>query len=182
MIIGERVRLRAPAREDLLKFVAWLNDPEVCQGLALHLPISIDQEQRWYDSMLERPNDEHPLVIEIRSGEAWVPVGNCGFINIDWRNRSAELGIFIGEKSYWNQGYGTEAVQLLTRHGFETLNLNRIYLRVFENNRRAIRSYEKAGFIDEGRMRQAEFQQGGYLDLLFMSVLRSEWGGDRDNE
>ena len=181
MIIGKRVRLRAPMREDLPRFVAWLNDPEVRQGLSLYLPLSLDQEQRWYESMLERPADEHPLVIEIRSGEAWAPIGNCGFHNIDWRNRAAELGIFIGEKSYWNQGYGSEVMRLLLRHGFQTMNLNRIFLRVFDNNPRAIRSYEKAGFIHEGRMRQAEFQQGSYFDVLYMSVLKSEWVGDQEN-
>jgi len=64
---------------------------------------------------------------------------------------------------------------LLLRHGFLTLNLNRVFLRVFETNPRAIRSYEKAGFIHEGRLRQAEFRDGQYVDILLMSVLRSEW-------
>lgn len=61
------------------------------------------------------------------------------------------------------------------KHGFQNLNLHRIYLRVFANNVRAIRSYEKAGFVHEGRLRQAEFRQGQYLDVFFMSVLKSEW-------
>ena len=121
-------------------------------------------------------------VIELREAESWVPVGNCGFHKIDWRNRSAELGIFIGEKSYWSQGYGTEAMRLLLKHGFETLNLNRIFLRVFNSNLRAIRSYEKAGFIAEGKMRQAEFRRGAYKDVILMSVLRSEWDGARGSE
>jgi RimJ/RimL family protein N-acetyltransferase len=85
------------------------------------------------------------------------------------------LGIFIGDKRYWNKGYGTEVMRLLLRHGFSTLNLNRVFLRVFETNPRAIRSYEKAGFVFEGRMRQAEFIDGKYCDVILMSVLRSEW-------
>jgi len=177
MIVGERVRLRAPSREDLPRFVAWLNDPEVREGLALYFPLSLDYEEKWYENMLEAPVDERPLVLELRNDEAWIPVGNCGFNNIDWRNRSSELGIFIGEKSYWNQGYGAETMRLLLKHGFETLNLNRIFLRVFSSNTRAIRSYEKTGFIQEGRMRQAEFRQGTYMDVILMSVLRSEWDG-----
>jgi diamine N-acetyltransferase len=64
---------------------------------------------------------------------------------------------------------------LLAMHGFNTLNLNRIYLRVVENNPRAIRAYEKAGFIHEGRQRKAEFKGGRYLDFLVMSMLRSEY-------
>ena len=102
-------------------------------------------------------------------------IGNSGFFNIDWRNRGAELGIVIGDKAYWNKGYGTEVMRLLLHHGFTTLNLHRIFLRVFEGNPRAIRAYEKAGFVHEGRMRQAEFRDGKYLDVLLMSVLRPEW-------
>jgi RimJ/RimL family protein N-acetyltransferase len=81
----------------------------------------------------------------------------------------------IGDKTYWNRGYGTEAVRLVAKHGFNTLNLNRIFLHVFENNPRAIRAYEKAGFSHEGRKRQAEFKDGKYIDVLVMSMLRNEF-------
>jgi RimJ/RimL family protein N-acetyltransferase len=66
-------------------------------------------------------------------------------------------------------------MRLLLKHGFDTLNLNRIYLRVFETNPRAIRAYEKAGFTHEGCQRQAEFKEGRYLDVLVMSILRNEY-------
>lgn len=175
MIIGKRIRLRAPERSDLPRFVEWLNDPEVRQGLAHFRPFSMVEEERWFENMLERPGEEHPMVIEIRDSNEWRPIGNCSFMNIDWRNRLAEVGIFIGDKNHWNQGYGSEAMDMLLQHGFETLNLNRIYLRVFETNRRAIRSYEKTGFVHEGKLRQAEYQDGIYIDVLLMSVLREEW-------
>jgi RimJ/RimL family protein N-acetyltransferase len=66
-------------------------------------------------------------------------------------------------------------MRLMLQHGFDTLNLNRIFLRVYSNNLRAIRCYEKAGFVQEGCMRQAHYQDGNYLDILLMSVLHSEW-------
>jgi RimJ/RimL family protein N-acetyltransferase len=121
--------------------------------------------------------DEHPMVIEVQQADSWLPIGNCGFIKIDWRSRSGEVGIFIGEKRLWNQGYGTDAMRLLLRHGFDTLNLNRIALDVYDTNLRAVRSYEKAGFVHEGRKRQAIFKGGKYVDILQMSVLRQEWAG-----
>jgi RimJ/RimL family protein N-acetyltransferase len=80
----------------------------------------------------------------------------------------------IGDKTCWNQGYGTESVRLLCQHGFNTLNLNRIFLHVFESNPRAIRAYEKAGFTLEGRERQAEYKDGKFIDVLRMSLLKSE--------
>jgi RimJ/RimL family protein N-acetyltransferase len=66
-------------------------------------------------------------------------------------------------------------MDLLLRHGFCTLNLNRIFLRVFAENKRAIRTYEKVGFVHEGRLRQAVYKNGAYSDILYMSVLREEW-------
>lgn len=175
MIYGNRIRLRAPERSDIPSFVNWLNDPEVVSGLMVALPMSLADEEGWFEQMLKSPLEQHPMTIEIRQGDGWMAVGNCGFHEIDWRCRSGEVGIFIGEKAMWNQGYGTEVMQLLLKHGFETLNLNRICLQVYANNLRAIRSYEKAGFVHEGRKRQAMYKNGEYIDVLLMSVLRAEW-------
>ena len=181
MIYGERIRFRGVERDDISKFAAWLNDPEVRKGLAMHMPMSSADEESWFEDMLKRPVDEHVLGIEVRQPsteggeERWKLIGNCAFFNLEWRNRASEFGILIGDKAYWSQGYGTEAVRLLLRHGFETLNLNRIFLRVFENNPRAIRAYEKAGFVLEGRQRQAEFMDGKYIDVLVMSILKGEF-------
>lgn len=176
MIYANRILLRADERADLPLFVQWLNDPEVQEGLSAHLPMSQVEEEQWYENMLKTPRDEHPFAIEIRTADGgWKLIGNCSFFGFNWRCRSAEVGIFIGDKSYWNQGYGTEVMQWMIKHGFETLNLNRVFLRVFATNTRAIRCYEKAGFINEGRLRQAEYKNGQYVDFICMSVLRSEY-------
>ena len=173
IMYGERVRLRAVEREDMKTFHAYVNDPEVTRGLALYMPMSMAEEEAWFDS--KRDPNEKPLSIEVRKGRGWKLVGNCGVFGIELANRSAELGIMIGEKSEWNKGYGAEAMTLLLRHGFETLNLHRLYLRVYAGNVRAVRSYEKAGFVLEGRLREAVYKFGKYDDVLIMSVLRSEW-------
>ena len=175
IIYGERVRLRSVERSDLDKFVEWINDPEVTEGLTMFLPMSSVDEEKWFDGVMERSQEEKPLVIDLKDDKKWRLIGNSGFLNFDWIARTAEVGIMIGDKTLWNQGYGTEVMTLLQRHGFETLNLNRIYLRVHAENKRAIRAYEKSGFVHEGRMRQAVFKHGAYNDVLFMSVLRDEW-------
>jgi RimJ/RimL family protein N-acetyltransferase len=175
MIYGDRVRLRHVEREDLVQFQVWLNAPGVSQGLSMHTPLSMAEEENWFEDMLKRPIDERPLCIEARVDDGWQLIGNSGFIAIDWRNRSAELGIFIGDKSYWDRGYGSEVMKMLLKHGFSTLNLHRIFLRVFEDNPHAIRGNEKAGFVHAGRQRQAEYHNGHYHDVLFMSVLHPEW-------
>lgn len=175
MIYGERIRLRSVEKEDLDSFMVWVNDPEVTFGLSLYLPISSWEEEEWFASLSKRPQAERPLAVEMRDGDDWKLIGNLGYHQIDNVAHAGEVGIMIGEKSIWGQGYGTEAMRLLLKHGFETLNLNRIFLRVYAENKRAIRTYEKVGFVHEGRMREALFKHGSYQDLLFMSVLRKEW-------
>lgn len=177
MIYGKKVRLRAVEKEDLPNYVTWLNDPDVRQGLGGYMPFSQTAEEKWFEELQKKPPDEQSLAIEIQpeGKKKWVFVGGCGFFDFDWRVRQAEIGIHIGEKKYWNQGFGTRVIHLLLKHGFETLNLNRIYLRVFGNNPRAMRTYQKAGFVDEGTLRQAHFYEGEYVDVHLMSVLRSEW-------
>lgn len=175
VIYGKRIRLRAVEREDVKTFHTWVNDPEVTRGLAMYLPMSMNDELNWFESQGKRDPNEKTLAIEARKGKSWKLIGNCGVFGIDWKNRSGELGIMIGEKDEWNKGYGAEVMMVLLRHCFETLNLNRAFLRVYEDNIRAVRSYEKAGFVLEGRQRQAVYKNGKYEDVLFMSVLRSEW-------
>ncbi len=175
MICGERVRLRGVERGDLPKFQAWLNDPEVTDGLTIYLPLSMIDEEQWLDKALNLSPEEKPLAIDLDDGGSWRLIGNSSFFNIEWSNRSAEFGLFIGDKSVWNRGHGTEAVKLLLRHGFETLNLHRIFLRVYSTNPRARRSYEKAGFKLEGTLREAVYRHGRYADIHIMSILRSEW-------
>jgi len=175
MIYGERVRLRAAERDDVKKFCVWVNDPDVTRYLSLYLPMSSMDEGNWFEAMTRRDQSEKTLVIEVRDGNDWKMIGNCGVFGIDPVNRLGEIGIMLGEKDEWNKGYGTETMILLLRHCFDTLNLNRAFLHVYAENKRAKRSYEKAGFVEEGRLREGVYKHGKYDDVIVMSVLRSEW-------
>jgi RimJ/RimL family protein N-acetyltransferase len=77
--------------------------------------------------------------------------------------------------SYQNRGYGTEAASLCLRYGFEELNLNRIALSVFSHNWRAIRLYQRTGFVHEGCLREAVYRHGQYYDEYRFAMLRDEW-------
>lgn len=179
IIYGERIRLRAVEREDLKKFHEWLNDPEVTHGLAMNFPLSMVDEENWFNGLAQRSLSEKPFSIEIKKSKQWKLIGSCGFHAIEERNRSGEVGIVIGDKSEWNKGYGAEVMTLLQQHGFETLNLNRISLQVYADNIRAVRSYEHAGFVLEGQLREANYQNGTYQNVLIMGVLRSEWNSNK---
>lgn len=175
---GKRIRLRAAEKEDITAFLRWINDSDVTENLMLVSPMSRFEEEHWYEAMMKQPTSEHVLVIEVRDtspNEGYRPIGTCQFHNIDWRNRSGEIGIMIGEKTFWDQGYGTETMRLLLEHGFNTLNLHRIWLQVYAKNKRGIHAYEKSGFQHEGKYRQAHYQHGQYYDVFLMSVIKDEW-------
>ncbi len=180
MIVGTHVRLRAVEHEDLSKFQQWLNDSDVTEELTHYLPLSMEEEERWYAALPNETPEERPLAIEILGQEGWQLAGNTRLFHLAWIHRSAEFGIVIGDKTLWDRGYGTEALQLMLAHGFETLNLNRVYLHVYANNARARRSYDKAGFVVEGTLRQAMFRRGQYVDIVVMGILASEWKNRRE--
>jgi len=174
---GERVGLRAPEREHIDLFLRWFNDLEILRYVLRIRPMGRAEEEEWFANLSKRPED---LVFVIVAIEGGAPIGSCGLHRISASNRSAELGIVIGEKEYWNRGYGREAMGLLCRYGFEALNLNRIGLSVYEYNVRGIRCYERAGFRLEGRRRVARFWEGRYWDILEMGLLEAEWRAGRE--
>lgn len=172
MFQGEQITLCAIEREHLPNYVQWFNNPVVLEYFGPHLPMSLSQEEEWYEKQFQDPTVCN-FAIEFEGQH----IGGAGFAKIDGRNRSAEVGLFVGLPELWDQGLGRDILKTLVRFGFEQLNLNRIYLRVFAENNRAVHLYEKVGFQHEGRWRQAEYRHGCYHDMLWMSILRDEWSG-----
>jgi RimJ/RimL family protein N-acetyltransferase len=173
MITGEKVRLRAFREDDLKNSVAWLNNPTVTRYLLNMRPWSLVEEKAWLDRVMKNEDPSSAtFVIETNDGEY---VGSAGLMHIDPRNRAAEAGIVIGRPEEWGRGQGTDAMKTLLKHGFEELNLHRIALRVYTFNERAIRSYQKLGFVEEGRLRQAMFRHGAWHDVILMAILADEY-------
>jgi RimJ/RimL family protein N-acetyltransferase len=174
--VGTKIYLRPVERSDAARIVAWLNDPDVTRTLSVYRPMNLQNEEEFIARM---SGSEHDVVLGIVVKESNAFVGVTGLHEIDFKNRHANFGINIGEKSAWSNGYGTEATSLMVQYAFETLNLNRIRLLVFKNNPRARRTYEKVGFRQEGVLRQERFSEGRYWDTITMALLRDEWGAAR---
>ncbi len=174
MLEGRVVRLRALERTDVERAYAWVNDREVTQYLLLRYPMSGAQEEKYLAETAEQGNSfaDVRLAIETKDG---VHIGMCGLHRGSAEDRHASLGIMVGDKSYWSNGYGSDAVITLLRFAFDQMNLNRVELGVFEFNARAIACYRKCGFVEEGRRREHYFQNGRYWDIIEMSILRREY-------
>jgi RimJ/RimL family protein N-acetyltransferase len=169
-MLGQKCYLTPIDENDAEKFTEWLNDLEVTRNLMMyHRIINVQNEK----GLLEKIAKDHNYsIIDIKTDEL---IGNCGYMALDHLNQTGEIGIFIGNKKYWNKGYGTEALQLLLDYGFKALNLHNIGLRVFSFNERAKKSYEKIGFKITGKIREAILRDRKRHDLIFMDILAKEF-------
>lgn len=168
---GALVRLRAPRPEDAESFYRWFNDPEATVGLGVRYPVTRQAERAWITAHAEPLEDRVRFAVETHEGRL---LGTCGLFGISKENRSAELGVALMEKAEWGKGYGTDTVRTLCRYGFAELNLHRIELMVFAFHERAIKTYERVGFVREAVAREAHWGRGKYDDDVYMSLLEGE--------
>ena len=177
MLKSKRILLRGIRRDDLPRLWEFRNDAETIQlgDAEPPLPQSLESMQAEYDQNAAKGGRGHAwFVIEVDG----TVIGQCGLFNFDkfhGVSHSCELGIIIGDKDYWNRGYGRETICLLLDYAFRYWNVHRVGLETSSANPRAIHCYTACGFIEEGRLRQAEWQNGQYVDTVLMGILRDEW-------
>ncbi len=175
---GERVFLRPIESSDAELIHRWRSDAEVAALAGIAMPVSLAQVEKRTERLAETMGDErYDFIICLLADER--PIGAAMLFDLDLLNGSAELGIFIGEKAEWGNGYGTDAVNALVDFGFGSLRLERIWLNVWTENDRARRAYEKAGFVREGTLRHDRYEGGRYTDGHVMSILHDEWQSRR---
>lgn len=169
---GDLIRLRAREPEDEPLLHAWFNDPEVTEHLTIRYPLSHLQEAQFIERVSSISYGNASFGIEtIAEG---LLIGGCGLESTSPENRSAILGIAIGDRSFWDGGYGTDSMRTVCRFGFEMMNLHRIELEVYAGNARAQHVYEKIGFVVEGRRREGVYKFGKYHDVVVMGLLEGE--------
>ncbi|MBL7069143.1 MAG: GNAT family N-acetyltransferase [Candidatus Omnitrophica bacterium] len=165
-----RIILSPIKKDDLKKLFEWINNPDLVKLSNSYRPISWQEHMKWWGKISK---DKSTSIFGIRSKDDRI-IGCCKLTKINRIYRSAELQIRIGDRRFLSKGYGTEAVGLLLRHAWKYLKLKRVSCFVFEDNRRAIRSYIKAGFNVEGIMRKAACIDGIYKDIVIMGILKDK--------
>ncbi len=181
LLRGRRLYLTTLSRDDAAAIAEWEQDTGFLRLLDASpaQPRTIDQIITWLDSDNKSRND---FLFGIRLLASDELIGWLELDGIQWNHQTAGVGIGIGHRSYWNQGYGAEAMRLILRFGFDELNLHRIQLTVFSYNSRALRLYEKLGFTHEGTYREYVHRDGQRHDMLLYSLLRPEWEGLRESD
>jgi RimJ/RimL family protein N-acetyltransferase len=175
LLHGHLVRLTQEEPEALARLESqWSADSEYSRLLDWDPArrFSVKNSQKWIEKHYEK-EDNYAFTIRTLADDRII--GGIGLDGIRWTHRDCFVGIGIGDRECWGKGYGTDALKVILRYAFIELNLHRVTLDVFEYNSRAIRSYEKAGFVIEGRERGTLLREGRRWDVLFMGILREEW-------
>lgn len=162
------IYLRPMTYEDTDLIVAWRNCDEVRKRFVYQKPFSREGHENWIRNMIETGKAVQMMICDLEKG---VPLGSVYIRDIDRQHNKAEYGIFIGESSARGRGIGTAAAKLMLRYCFEEEKLHRVFLRAFADNRQAIRSYEKAGFRQEGLLRDDVCIEGRYCDMVWMAAI-----------
>ena len=177
-LIGDRIYLspQGISDEEIETFTKWLNDFEVTDYTGRTSNVTtIPGEKDYFDVTLKDTDRRQFSIVSINENKL---VGTVGLEHINWIERSAILGIFIGEEDFRSNGYGTEAIRMLLEFGFKYLNLHSIRLDLLSVNERAHKCYLKCGFKDTGCSREQIYLNGKYYDKLHMDILENEFEGD----
>ena len=174
MLVGKLVLLRALERSDLPRLCQFNNDLEVelAGGGDPPMPQSLARLTAEFESKVSGGGREGMDFAIEADGEL---IGICALFNVDQLARTCEFGITIGDKEYWGQGYGRDALAVMIDYAFRYQNMHRVFLQVHGRNERAIRSYKSVGMVEEGRLRSHVWSNGTYDDLVFMGILKEEW-------
>ena len=175
-IVGGRVYLSPISTEDAMQYVEWLSDFETAKYVGQYTRIhTMANEFAWING----PGNSNEYNFAIIEKESDKLLGNIGLVNIKNINRTAEMGVFIGDKEYLSKGYGSEAIMLILDYGFNFLNLNNIMLKAFSFNERAIKAYEKCGFKIFGIWKEAVYFNGEYVDDVYMNILKKDFNAKK---
>lgn len=173
MLSGAVTALRAIERDDLAPLLAWRNRPEFRRYFREHRELSMEQQTRWYETIvLNDPRTRMFAVVERAGGRL---LGAAGLCYVDAINRSADLSLYIGANElYIDDHYAPDAARTLIRYGFAELNLHRIWAEIYSIDTAKQRLFDTLGFTLDGRHRAAHWTEGGWVDCLFYGLLESD--------
>ncbi len=172
---GSKVVLTPACREDIPAVLRWITDPELNVFLLDYGKVStLEQEYAWYDDIVAKAGSHHLVQLAIRLTDDQKLIGYCSLNDINQKEGTGEVAIVVGEKEYHSKGYGSEALYLLCRYGFDKLNLHSILLRHLSINARGNKAYRKIGFREFGSFRESVVRDRVRYDMVYMDLLESE--------
>ena len=176
MLTGTKVGLRAIEHSDLAQLRDWRNRPDFRRHFREHRELGLANQEAWFAKVSLSPNDFMFMIVDLANSNE--PIGACGLLYTSWIIRSADFSFYIGKSGSYidDEGYAEEAARLLIEYGFQDLNLNKVWMELYEFDHRKLSFFrEKFGFTTDGKLPQNCFTDGRYWDSYLISLLADDW-------
>lgn len=172
---GDRIYLREVRPADVGEtYYRWMNDPQVTRFLESKFYPNPVEKLREYVAGKLGDRDNVFLAIVLKKGDRHI--GNIKLGPINWIHRLGDIGLLIGEKDCWGQGYATEAIRLVAGYAFHTLNLHKLTAGCHAANQGSLKAFQNAGFVIEGVRKRHVYCDGIYMDIILLGMLKPENG------
>lgn len=174
VFLGDKNLILGPLQKEdnLDDYANWLNDQETTLFMGSgRFPISVETLRDYIDKY---NNNKDGMLLGIFLKKPLKHIGNITLHQIDWINRHAEIGIFVGDKEVRGKGYATQSIKLVAEHAFFKLNLRKLYTGMIKGNAVAKKVFEKVGFKVEGTFKEHFYLNGDYLDCYRLGLLKGE--------
>jgi RimJ/RimL family protein N-acetyltransferase len=175
MLIGKKTGLRAVEKEDLPYLRDWRNKTSFRRNFREVRELNMFNQEDWFSKTFSNPNDFMFTIVDLENNQ---PIGACGLLYINWIIRSADFSFYIGKDDWYidDKGYALDAVRLLIGYGFKNLNLNKIWMELYEFDSKKINFFTKEfSFKQDALLRDNCFEDGKYHDSLIISLLKKEY-------
>ena len=174
MITGQKVGLRAVESHDLEQLLQWRNLPQFRKHFREHRELNMENQRIWFQSVSASKNDFMFSIVELETG---MLIGACGLLYTNWILRSSDFSFYIGKESSYidTDGFADESATLLLKYAFESLNLNKVWMELYEFDSLKMEFFQGLGFQIDGKLRANAFEEGKYWDSFILSMLLSDW-------
>lgn len=172
MLIDDKIKLRYFELDDITKLSTIRSLPENYKFFYEFEPLNKEQQLSWWQNSYNKQNEKNFIIVKQESEEL---IGTVSLVNIDTRNRNAELGRLFVFNEFSGKGYAKLAVKQIINYAFKHLNLQKVFLEVISNNDNAIKLYEKIGFKEEGCLKSHIFKNGQYIDIMMMALFKNNY-------
>lgn len=174
MLKGTITGLRAIEKEDLVYLRDWRNISDFRRNFREHKELNLFNQENWFNKTLSSPNDFMFVIVDLENNQ---PIGACGLLYTNWIIQSADFSFYIGkDELYIDDKYAKDAAKLLIDYGFKDLNLNKIWMELYEYDTKKLDFFKNEfNFNVDGVLRQNAFTDGKYWNSYIVSILASEY-------
>jgi RimJ/RimL family protein N-acetyltransferase len=169
---GKLTHLISLSKEHLPIVSSWNFDPEVNEFFSGRFPNNLQEQELWFQNQINKTDKKKLVIIDNQTNKE---IGMIGIMKIDHINKNCEIGITIGEKSFWGKNHSHDSLNVCLNFLFHQLQMHCVYATVLSSNERALKFFKKNNFENNGFLKEAIFRNNKFENLQFLSLLKTDF-------